>query len=77
MDKNPPPPQVGDVFQGIPEVLHKSKYHVRAVVDVLEDKDYGWTYQVVVKFWVDGKGDRYQLISAHEIGLGLYKQVSA
>lgn len=83
MSKNPPPPAIDDVFEG-PEIGHgkpvrtgrKGKYYVRAVVDPFEDKEYGWIYQVVFRFYTRNKGWRYEIVSAHAIGLGLYTQVS-
>jgi hypothetical protein len=83
MNKNPPPPEVGDVFEG-PEIGHgvpvrtmrKGRYYVRAVVDAFEDDEYGWIYQVVFRFHTRHKGWRYEIVSAHAIGLGLYRKIS-
>jgi len=82
ISKNPPPPEIGDVFLG-PEIGHghpvrtgkPGKYYVRAVVDTEEDDTYGWEYQVVLRFYTRHKGWRYEIISAHSIGVGLYKKL--
>ncbi len=84
--KNPPPPEIGDVFEG-PRIGHGTPqlpaknglYYVRAVVDVEpeEHPDYGWIYQVVFRFYTRHKGWRYEIKSSHDIGLGLYKNLRA
>lgn len=80
---NPPPPAVGDVFEG-PWIGHGTpklemkpgKYYVRAVVDAEENATYGWLYYVVFRYYTRHKGWRYEIKNAHDIGLGLYKKVS-
>lgn len=82
---NPPPPEVGDVFRG-PEIGYgrpvrtgrQGKYYVRAVVDAEEHPEYGWVYEVVFRFWSlkHGGGWKYELVSAHAIGLGMYVKIS-
>jgi len=84
MRMNPPPPRVGEVFSG-PEIGHggparsgrPGKYYVRAVVDAEECPQYGWEYQVVLRFWTrkHGGGWRYEIIDAHAFGLGTYKRI--
>lgn len=79
MVRNPPPPAVGDVFEG-PEIGHgvpvrtgeKGLYEVRAVVDHEEDAEYDHVYQVVFRFWHRKKGWRYIVESAFGIGMGMY-----
>lgn len=73
--KCPPPPSVGDIFDGprIKDTQLVGKYHVRAVVDNEgEDPNWGWIYQVVFRYRV---GDRwcYEIVSSHTIAVGLYK----
>jgi len=83
LDKNPSPPEIGDVFEG-PAIGHGTpklvfrpgKYYVRAIVDAEEDPTYGWLYYVVFRFYTRNKGWRYEIKSAHDIGLGLYRKVN-
>jgi hypothetical protein len=79
MNKNPPPPEVGALFTtrygeftstGVKS--RKVTYEVRAVVDPIEDEEYGWLYQVVFRFWNPRKGYRHVLASSYELGLGSY-----
>jgi hypothetical protein len=79
MSMNPHPPKVGDLFTtrygeftSIGAKSRKVIYEVRAVVDSIEDEEYGWLYEVVFKFWNPRKGYRYVLASCHELGLGSY-----
>lgn len=77
--KNPVPPKVGDVFTGPPTQSNGKRgvYHVRAVVDYEgEDSDYGHIYHVVFRFWSRRKGWRYEVVSSHSIGVGLYRKKS-
>lgn len=81
--KNPPPPEVDDVFEG-PEIGHgqpirtgrRGLYYVRAVVDAEEDSEYGWLYQVVFRFYSRRKGWRYMIVDSHALGIGLYKKIN-
>lgn len=84
MSKNPPPPEIDDVFHG-PEIGHgkpvrrmvPGRYYVRAIVDVEgEDPNDGWIYHVVFRFYTRHKGWRYEIVSSHALGVGLYKKVS-
>jgi hypothetical protein len=72
--KNPPPPAIGDVYDGPRLSPRPTRYHVRAIVDNEgEDAEYGWIYQVVFRFWSPRKGWRYEVVSSHALGAGLYK----
>jgi hypothetical protein len=77
-DKNPPPPKVGDKYNG-PRLSHRpTTYHVRAIVDNEgEDPDFGWLYQVVFRFYSPRKGWRYLVEASHALGVGLYTKVAS
>jgi hypothetical protein len=80
---NPPPPAVGDVFEG-PSIGHghprldtrKGRYYVRAVVDAEEHPEYGWLYEVVFCFWTRHKGWRYTLVDSFSFGFEMYRKIS-
>jgi hypothetical protein len=80
ISKNPPPPEIGDVFEGPPIGMpfKRGLYYVRAIVDVEpeEDPDYGWIYQVVFRFYSKRKGWRYEIRDSFAIGMGLYKKIN-
>lgn len=74
-DKNPPPPAIGTKFHGprVSQTQMKGTYHVRAIVDNEgEDPDFGWMYQIVFRFWIPRKGWRYEIVTAHALGIGVY-----
>ena len=83
MARNPPPPAVGDVFEGPPighggsrMTVKKGLYYVRAIVDHEKDDEYDHMYQIVFRFFSQRKGWRYEVVSAFAIGVGLYVKVS-
>jgi len=81
--KNPPPPEVGNVFRG-PPIGHghpqfsgkTGLYYVRAVVDVEEVSEDGWSYQVVFRFFTRNKGWRYVIEDAYAFGYEKYKKIN-
>lgn len=72
---NPEPPHVGMQLQ--PRNPNDPIVEVRAIVDCVTDSTYGNLYQLVVRYPSQKHSGTYayELVSAHELGLGLYRVI--